>query len=149
MEPRAFFVPRRRHLAVSRCRHTDPWHACVAQVTRREATGTIVDDDAAPTLTLSAPSGTITEGDTGTTNANFTVALSAISERLISVHVVTQAGTAISSGLSADFQALDTIATYQPGSSSPSLTFTVLVIAPSATAADSQPACVARSAIDS
>ena len=98
-----------------------------AQVTRREATGTIVNDDVAPTLTLSGPTGTITEGDTGTTSAVFTVRLSAVSELPVSVHVTTQAGTAISSGLSADFQALDMMASYDAGSQNLSFTFTVLV----------------------
>lgn len=99
-----------------------------ATITRGEATGTIVDDDAAPTLTFSGPSTPIQEGDAGQTTATFTATLSEVSERPISVDVTTQAGTAVSTGANPDFQPLDHFkASYVPGTASKTFTFDVLV----------------------
>jgi hypothetical protein len=52
-------------------------------------TGTITDDDDAPAVTINTTP--VTEGDSGTVNAVFTVSLSALSQRTISVDWVTPA----------------------------------------------------------
>ena len=53
-------------------------------------TGTITDDDDAPTLSISSPS--VGEGDSGTTNLTFTVSLSAASGKQVTVNYA-DAGT--------------------------------------------------------
>ena len=58
--------------------------------------GTITDDDSPPTV--SAGNATVTEGDTGTVDANFTVSLSAASGKTITIDYATADGTAIGSG---------------------------------------------------
>ena len=99
-----------------------------AVVTRADATGTIVDDDAAPTLSLSGPVPSPVEGDAGVTTATYKVTLSEISERPVSVQVTTNGVTAVSSGLHPDFQARDHFdATYVLGTSDKSFDFTVLI----------------------
>jgi hypothetical protein len=59
------------------------------------ATGTILDDDAAPTVQI-APTVSVTEGNTTDTNATFTVTLSKASEKAVTVNYATAAGTATS-----------------------------------------------------
>src|SRR5438045_1126531 len=53
---------------------------------------TILDDDATPTVTINDVS--VTEGNSGTTNANFTLTLSGPSEKPISFQAATSDGTA-------------------------------------------------------
>ena len=65
--------------------------------------GTIVDNDAAPTISINNTS--VTEPDTGTTNLVFTVSLSAISGKPVSVNLATANGTATAP---ADYAALPT-----------------------------------------
>ena len=55
-------------------------------------TGTITDDDAAPSLSVNDV--TVTEGNAGTVNATFTVALSAVSGQTVTVAYGTADGTA-------------------------------------------------------
>ena len=62
--------------------------------------GTILDDDAPPVLSVNDV--TVTEGDSGTVNAVFTVSLAPVSGRAVSVDWATAAGTA---GSPADFEA--------------------------------------------
>ncbi len=96
--------------------------------THREATGTIVNDDAAPTLTFNGPSTPPVEGDSGQTTATFTVTLSAVSEIPLSVLATTHAGTAVSDGAQPDFQALDHVMeSYVPGTVSKTITFPVFI----------------------
>lgn len=61
-------------------------------IQRNQGVGTIVNDDPLPSLTISDTS--VTEGDSGTTNAVFTVTLSKASELAASVNFTTQDGTA-------------------------------------------------------
>jgi hypothetical protein len=61
-------------------------------LTNAVATGGIDDDDTAPTITLTP--GTVTEGDSGTSNKTFTVTLSAASGQVVTVGYATSAGTA-------------------------------------------------------
>src|SRR6185503_13310521 len=55
--------------------------------------GTILNDDAMPALSISDVS--VTEGNTGTSNAVFTVSLSAISGQSVTVNFATADGTAV------------------------------------------------------
>ena len=69
-----------------------------ATIANSTSTGTIVDDDPPPNLSIGDV--TVAEGNSGTTNAQFTVSLSAVSGRNISVQYATSAGSAQAS---ADF----------------------------------------------
>jgi hypothetical protein len=62
---------------------------------RSAATLTIMDDDAAPALSINDVN--VTEGDAGTTNANFQVTLSAPSGRTVDVNYATVNKTALAS----------------------------------------------------
>ena len=57
-----------------------------------QGVGVILDDDAAPTAAIGPA--TVIEGNTGTTNATFTVTLSAVSGRDVTVNFATADGTA-------------------------------------------------------
>ena len=54
-----------------------------AAISTATGTGTIIDDDSAPTLSIDSPS--VTEGDSGAVNLTFTVTLSAASGRQVTV----------------------------------------------------------------
>jgi hypothetical protein len=64
-----------------------------ATLARAQGTGTITDNDTAPSLRISDVS--VVEGDGGTSAATFTVTLSAVSERPISVNYATANKTAL------------------------------------------------------
>ncbi|BCM90763.1 hypothetical protein IAD21_02623 [Abditibacteriota bacterium] len=61
---------------------------------RRQATGTITDNDGSPNLTVTAPAGGVVEGNSGNTPAVFTVSLGNPSSRTVTFRYVTVAGTA-------------------------------------------------------
>ena len=63
-----------------------------AAVTDGQGLGTITDDDAMPALVIDDVS--VTEGDTGTTNASFTVSLSSPSGQTVTANFATANGTA-------------------------------------------------------
>jgi hypothetical protein len=63
-----------------------------AQLADSQGLGTIVDNDAAPTLSIGDAS--LSEGNSGTKNLNFTVSLSAVSGRNVTVQYATASGTA-------------------------------------------------------
>lgn len=85
------------------------------------ATGTIIDNDPLPIVSVSSP--TATEPETGTTALTFTISLSTISAQPITVSYQTTAGTATSGS---DYQAIaPTQVTFAPGETSK--TVTVLV----------------------
>ena len=67
-----------------------------ATVTDGQGLGTINDDDAMPSLVIDDVS--VTEGDAGTTNANFTVSLSSLSGQPVNVDFATANGTATAPG---------------------------------------------------
>ena len=104
-------------------------------------TGTIVDDDAPPALSVTGV--TVAEGDSGTANAVFPVTLSAASSKTVSVAFATGAGTATTG---VDFVAASGPLTFAPGEVSKVVnvavvgdvlheaaeTFTVTLSAPSA-----------------
>ncbi len=104
-----------------------------ATVTRDTAKGTIVDNDAAPTLQLvatgtSSANVSIGEGDTSITNASYTVMLSGKSELPLSVEFTTKDGTAKSTGARPDFTAIDhQLLTYTPGAAVDSVKVNVAI----------------------
>ena len=72
---------------------------------KKTGTGTILDNDPVPTVSIVAGA-SITEGNSGTKNLDFTVTLSAASEENVTVNYATRAGTATSGN---DYTALDSI----------------------------------------
>lgn len=83
--------------------------------------GTIADDDAAPTLTVDDV--VVTEGDSGTTSATFTLTLSAVSGRAIDVNLST---TGVEAAAGVDFTDVDTMVTIPAGQLSTQVTIDVL-----------------------
>ena len=82
-----------------------------ATISDGQALGTIIDDDVVPTLSINDV--TLVEGDAGTTNAVFTVSLSAISGQTVTVVTTSADGTA---ALLSDYLALAaTTLTFLPG----------------------------------
>lgn len=84
-----------------------PTNATLARV---QATGTITNDDALPTLSVS--DATVTEGNTGSATANLTVTLSAASSQTVTVAYATANGTATAG---TDYQAASGALTFLPG----------------------------------
>ena len=77
--------------------------------------GTITDNDPLPALAIGDVS--VTEGDSGTANATFTVTLSTVSGRTVTVDYATANGTAIAP---ADYTALPlTALSFSPGQTTP------------------------------
>lgn len=74
-------------------------------------TVTITDDDAAPTISVNDVS--VAEGDTGTTNATFTISLSAASGKSISVNYATADNSATLAN--SDYNANSGNVTFNPG----------------------------------
>jgi hypothetical protein len=73
-----------------------------------QGTGTILDDE--PLISINDV--TVTEGNTGSVNATFTVTLSAASDVAVTVHYATANGTAIAGS---DYQAKNGTLTFAPG----------------------------------
>jgi hypothetical protein len=71
---------------------------------------TIIDDDGAPALSINDV--TVNEGDSGTTNAAFTVTLSPASGQTVTVNVATADNTAVAPG---DYQPVNTTLTFNAG----------------------------------
>lgn len=95
-----------------------------ARIVDAQGIGTIVNDDAAPVLPrLSINDITVTEGNSGTGNAVFTVQLSAASTQAIAVNFATVNGTATAG---ADYTAQSGTLNFAPGQTS--LTLSVPVI---------------------
>jgi hypothetical protein len=72
--------------------------------------GTITDNDAAPTISINDTS--VTEGNSGTTNATFNVTLSAASGFTVTVNYATADGTATAGS---DYQSTSGTLTFNPG----------------------------------
>src|SRR5256885_5747222 len=84
---------------------------------------TLFRSDNDPTPSLSINNVAVTEGNTGTTNANFTVTLSAASSRTVTVNYATADGTATAP---ADYVAIPTTTlTFNPGETIKSITVPV------------------------
>jgi Calx-beta domain/Domain of unknown function DUF11 len=84
-------------------------------------TGTITDDDPPPTISIGDV--TVTEGNSGTTAATFTVSLSQASSRGVSVSFATADGTATQP---ADYQAASGSVSFDPGQTSKTVTVNVV-----------------------
>ncbi len=98
-----------------------------ATVTDGQGVGTILDDDGLPPLpAVSINDVSVTEGNTGTTNAVFTVSISAASGSAVTVDYATESGTAQSAGI--DFGSASGTLTFAAGDTSPK-TIVVSVIA--------------------
>ncbi len=83
-----------------------------ATIATAVGTGTITDNDATPSLTIDNVS--VTEGNAGSTTATFTVTLSAVSGRPVTVNYATANGTATTA--SGDYTAIPTTPlTFAPG----------------------------------
>ena len=85
-----------------------------------QGTGTIVNDDVVPTLSINDVS--VTEGNSGTTAATFTVTLSAASTSPVTVTYATANGTATAGS---DYTATGGTVTFPAGSTTQTLTVTV------------------------
>lgn len=84
-----------------------------ATIAGSPATGTITDDDAPPTATIS--SATAAEGDSGSKTMSFTVSLSAASQKTITINYSSANGTALAGE---DFTAVPAATlTFNPGGS--------------------------------
>ncbi|MDB6031447.1 MAG: N-acetylmuramoyl-L-alanine amidase, partial [Verrucomicrobiales bacterium] len=81
-----------------------------ATIADGQGMGTILDDDAAPTITIS--NAAVAESSSGVTNADFNVTLSAPSGKSITVHFATTNGSAIAG---ADYVAAAGTLTFAPG----------------------------------
>src|SRR6185503_11046923 len=82
--------------------------------------GTILNDDAAPMLSLTDV--TVTEGISGTTNAVFTVSLSAPSALPVTVNYATADGTA---GAGSDYASTNGLLSFAPGTTNQTITVRV------------------------
>ncbi len=93
---------------------TNPANATIATA---QGTGTIIDDDATPSLVINNV--WVTVGNSGTVNAVFTVTLSAASGRVVTVNYATANGSATSSG---DYAATSGTLTFATGITSQTIT---------------------------
>jgi uncharacterized protein YhjY with autotransporter beta-barrel domain len=91
-----------------------------ASVGDAQGQGTIVNDDAQPTLSIDDVS--VNEGNSGTTTATFTVSLSAASGQTVSVNYASADGTA-SAG--SDYVARSGTLTFSPGTTAQGVAITV------------------------
>src|SRR5438128_1050198 len=89
---------------------TTPQPSAIADITTPTGTGTINDNDPLPSLAINDVS--LTEGNVGTTNADFTVTLSAPSGRNVTVNYATANSTAIQPG---DYTSTSGTLTFTPG----------------------------------
>jgi PKD repeat protein len=97
---------------------TNPENATIA---KNQAVTTILDDDAAPTLTIGDK--TITEGDNGTFNVTYTINLNTPSGKPVTVNYTTADGTATAG---TDYTATNGLVTFAPGETSKTITVQVL-----------------------
>ncbi|MBI2947236.1 MAG: hypothetical protein HYY23_06290, partial [Verrucomicrobia bacterium] len=88
-------------------RLSDPTNAVILD---NRAIGTITDNDPPPTISIAEAS--VTEGNSGSVNANFTVTLSSPSAKFVSFNFVTIEGTATAGQ---DFQSVSDTRTFLPG----------------------------------
>jgi chitinase len=96
---------------------SDPANATIAD---GSGLGTITDDDAAPTLSIGDT--TVTEGDSGTSTATFTISLSAASSKTVSVDWGTSPGTATAG---TDYVTTSGSSTFAPGQTSKTVAIAV------------------------
>ena len=75
--------------------------------------GTVTNDDPLPALSVTDP--TVTEGDSGTKNLNFTVSLAPASGRIVTIDYASLAGTAAAGS---DYHSVSGTLTFNPGQTS-------------------------------
>lgn len=98
-------------------------NASAGTITDGQAVGTITDNDDAPTLAIDDL--TVTESDvSGTSDAVFTVTLSAASSKTITVSYATANGTAATSA--SDYSSASDTLTFAPGDTTQQISVTVL-----------------------
>jgi hypothetical protein len=91
-----------------------------ATIADSQGVGTIVDDDPLPSVTIADLS--ITEGNTGTKSATFTLTLSAASGRTVSVNYATANGTATAGS---DYVAKSGTVTFAAGTTTQTISITI------------------------
>jgi len=91
-----------------------------ATFTDDQGQGTIINDDGVPSLSINDVS--VTEGDSGTASATFTVTLSAASGQTVTVGYATAAGTATAGN---DYSTSSGTLTFDPGEIDKTITVTV------------------------
>ncbi|HKS08021.1 MAG TPA: Calx-beta domain-containing protein [Pyrinomonadaceae bacterium] len=84
-----------------------------ATIADSQGSGTINNDDAAPTISINDVS--VSEGNSGTTTAGFTVSLSNASSQTITVNFATVNGTATAGS---DYASTSSVVTFTPGQTS-------------------------------
>lgn len=96
-----------------------------ATIAITDGIGSILDDDAAPTLSIN--NAAVTEGNAGTANAVLTMTLSAPSEKPITVNYGTENGSAFAPGLFADYAQIPatTLLALSPGQTTAAITAVV------------------------
>lgn len=87
-----------------------------------QATGVINNDDAQPVISLSINDVSVTEGNSGTTSAGFTVSLSNPSSQTVTVNYATADGTATAGS---DYSSLGGTLTFDPNQTSKPFSVTV------------------------
>ncbi len=92
-----------------------------ATIADTQGVGTITDNDATPSLVINNV--TLTEGNTGTANATFTVTLSAASGQTVTVNYATANNTAVAPG---DYSTRSGTLTFSPGSTTQSIAVPVV-----------------------
>jgi len=93
-----------------------------ATIADAQGQGTIVNDDVAPLPTLSISDASVTEGNTGTTTATFTVSLSTAVSGAVTVNWATADGTATAGS---DYVAGSGVISFAPGETSKAVNVTV------------------------
>ncbi len=96
-------------------------NATNATIADSQGIATITDNDPTPSFRINDV--TLTEGNTGTTNATFTVSLSAASGRTTSVNFATANGSAIATS---DYTATNGTLTFNPGETSKTISVAVI-----------------------
>ncbi|HXH95035.1 MAG TPA: Calx-beta domain-containing protein [Thermoanaerobaculia bacterium] len=93
-----------------------------ATIAKPQGTGTIINDDGLASPGISISDVTASEGNSGTTNFNFAVSLTASSASTITVNYATADGTATAPS---DYTAKSGVVTFAPGQTSQSVTIAV------------------------
>ena len=99
-----------------------------ATIENGRGVGTIVDDEDSPTISIDSP--TVTEGDSGTTNLDFTVSLSGRSPNTIHLDFNVGTGTATKEAIqglrsNTDYRLVDGSLTFAPGETTKTVRTTV------------------------
>jgi glucose/arabinose dehydrogenase len=93
-----------------------------ATISDNQGIGTITNDDAQPAISISINDVAVTEGNAGTTTANFTVSLSAASGQTVTVNYATANGTATAGS---DYVTAGNTLTFTPSQTSQPVSVTV------------------------